>query len=56
MKQLNARAASRHQPTRVQVILAAAWLILSLAIGGALAADPVSGDAAAAPVTDTARP
>ena len=54
--QLNARVVARHQPTRLQVGLAAAWLILSLAIGGAIAADPAPGTTTAAPVTDTARP
>lgn len=31
--------ATVHRPNRVLVVLAAAWMILSLAIGGAMAAD-----------------
>ena len=54
--QLNARIAARRQPNRLQVILAAAWMIVSLVIGGVIAADPVSEDTSAAPITDTARP
>jgi hypothetical protein len=54
--QLNARVAARHEPSRLQIVLAAAWMILSLAIGGVIATDPVSQDTSAAPVTDSARP
>ncbi len=35
----NVRAAARNRPNRVLIALAAAWLILSLAIGGAVHAD-----------------
>ena len=35
----NIRAATRTRPSRVLVALAAAWMILSLAIGGAVNAD-----------------
>jgi hypothetical protein len=38
--QPNARVAARRRPGRVQVLLAAAWLIASLAIGGMLGAQP----------------
>ena len=44
----NVRAAARTRPNRVLIALAAAWMILSLAIGGAVNAD-ASADAAAAP-------
>jgi len=45
---LKARAAARSRPNRGLVALAAAWMILSLAIGGAVHADS-STDAASAP-------
>jgi hypothetical protein len=35
----NVRAATRSRPNRVLIALAAAWMILSLAIGGAVHAD-----------------
>jgi len=35
----NVRAATRSRPSRVLIALAAAWMILSLAIGGAVHAD-----------------
>ena len=35
----NAIAATRNRPNRVLVALAAAWMILSLAIGGAVTAE-----------------
>jgi hypothetical protein len=35
----NVRAAARNRPNRVLIALAAAWLILSLAIGGAVHAE-----------------
>jgi hypothetical protein len=38
--QPNARVAARRRPTRIQVVLAAAWLIVSLAIGGMMGAQP----------------
>ena len=44
----NIRAAARSRPNRVLIALAAAWMILSLAIGGAVQAD-ASAEAAPAP-------
>ena len=44
----NVRAAARTRPNRVLIALAAAWMILSLAIGGAANAD-ASADAAPRP-------
>ena len=44
----NVRAAARTRPNRLLIALAAAWMILSLAIGGAVHAD-ASADAAPAP-------
>ena len=44
----NVRAATRNRPSRLLIALAAAWMILSLAIGGAVQAD-ASADAAPAP-------
>lgn len=53
--QPTARAAVRSRPNRVFVALAAAWMILSLAIGGAVQAD-ASAEAAPAPaVADTSQ-
>lgn len=40
--QSNARVAVRRRPSRIQMALAAAWLIASLAIGGMMAAQPAS--------------
>lgn len=45
----NMRAAARTRPNRVLIALAAAWMILSLAIGGAVHADgSAAGDPAPA--------
>ena len=44
----NARAAARARPNRVLIALAAAWMILSLFIGGAVHAD-ARADASPAP-------
>lgn len=41
---------------RVLIALAAAWMILSLAIGGAVGAGTPTDDAGAAPVTVTVQP
>jgi hypothetical protein len=45
--------ASADRPSRVLIALAAAWMILSLAIGGAVSAETSSGAAAPAPITST---
>jgi hypothetical protein len=44
----NARAAARHRPSRLQVALAALWMVVSLAIGGVVGAQS-SVDAAGTP-------
>jgi hypothetical protein len=44
----NLRAAARTRPNRLLIALAAAWMILSLAVGGAVKAD-ARADAAPAP-------
>lgn len=48
--------ASATRSNRIFIGLAAAWMILSLAIGGAVAADSNGPQAAPAPITDTAQP
>ncbi len=45
------RATTATRPSRIAIILAAAWMILSIAIGSALAADPQSDSNVPAPVT-----
>jgi len=51
--QPNARVAARRRPSRIQVALAATWLIASLAIGGMMGAQ--SGpDASRASTVSTA--
>jgi hypothetical protein len=40
-----AATATTGRPNRILIALAAAWMILSLAVGGMLAADPSTGDA-----------
>jgi hypothetical protein len=46
-------AATATRPNRVLIALAAAWMILSLGIGGALSAETAPGAAAPAPITST---
>lgn len=53
MKSTTATAA---RPNRVLIALAAAWMILSLAIGGAVSAETEADGAAPAPVTGTIEP
>ena len=48
--------AAATRPNRILIALAAAWMILSLAIGGAHSADSDSQAAAPAPITRTAQP
>jgi len=48
--------ATADRPNRVLIALAAAWMILSLAIGGAVSAEPNADGAAPAPVTGTREP
>jgi hypothetical protein len=44
----NARAAARHRPSRLQVVLAAIWMFVSLALGGVVGAQS-SADTAGTP-------
>jgi hypothetical protein len=48
----HARVAARRGPTRLQVTLAATWMILSLLIGGALSAQ-AQGEGASLPSSVT---
>lgn len=51
----NVRSATASRPNRVLIALAAAWMILSLAIGGAVHGD-TSAEAPAAPaIADSTR-
>ena len=50
-----ARSAARSRPNRLLIALAAAWMILSLAIGGAVQADAGSEIRTAPAVADSAR-
>lgn len=55
MNRRNVRTATAQQrPNRLLVALAAAWMILSLAIGGAVAAESPDEATAPAPITGTA--
>lgn len=51
----NARSAARSRPNRLLIALAAAWMILSLAIGGAVQADGGSEIRTAPAVADSAQ-
>lgn len=44
------------RPNRVLVALAAAWIVLSFAIGGAVSADDSAPESAATSITGTAQP
>lgn len=46
-------AAAEIRPNRLLIGLAAAWMILSLAIGGAVSADSSTENAAPAPIIGT---
>lgn len=52
----NAVAAVRYRPNRVQVVLATAWMILSLAIGGAVTAESRAEVTLPAGTSTTAQP
>ncbi len=45
---------SARRPSRLLIALAALWMILSLALGGALNAERASGDSSQASITRTA--
>ena len=46
-------AAAENRPNRLLIALAAAWMILSLAIGGAVSAESSTDAAAPAPIIGT---
>jgi hypothetical protein len=48
--------ATATRPNRILIALAAAWMILSLAIGGAVSAGSNGSQSAPAPITETAQP
>ncbi len=48
-----AATASKSRPNRLLVALAAAWMILSLAIGGAVSGESSAGAGQPAPITST---
>ena len=48
--------ATATRPNRILIALAAAWMVLSLAIGGAVSADSDPQQAAPAPINGTAQP
>jgi hypothetical protein len=52
--QPNARVAARHQPSRLQLVLAAAWLIASIAIGTMVGIEPSTGPAVVPPISGAA--
>jgi hypothetical protein len=54
--QARTATATRSRPNRVLVALAAAWMILSLAIGGAVNAETQSQSRADTTVTSAAQP
>jgi len=53
--QPNKRAATASRPNRVLIALAAAWMILSLAIGGAVQADSIAQADSAPAVADSSQ-
>ena len=54
---LNARAAARHRPSRLQLALAAIWLMASLGIGGIVGAQSSPDTAGTAPsISRTGQP
>lgn len=54
MNRPNTKAASAERPNRLHVVLAAAWLILSLAIGGALWSGSPAQASSPSQLTETA--
>ena len=52
----NVQVAARRRPSRLQVALAAAWLVLSLAVGGAVSARSAPDAASTIDITRTATP
>ena len=54
--QPNARVARRHRLSRLQVALAAAWMIVSLAIGGMVGAQSAADSGASTTISRTTQP
>ncbi len=52
----NARVAARHRPSRLQVALAAIWMIVSLALGGMVGAQSATDSGTSSTITRTAQP
>ena len=53
----NARAAARHRPSRLQLALAAIWMIVSLGIGGVVGAQSSADTSVTAPsISRTTQP
>lgn len=57
MKPTTAALPAAHRPNRILVMLAVAWMILSLAIGGAMAAEtPSSANSQVNTITSVTQP
>lgn len=54
--QPNARVAGRHRPSRLQVALAAIWMIVSLAIGGMVSAQSGTDSGTSSTISRTTQP
>ena len=52
----NARVALRHRPSRLQVALAAIWMVISLAIGGMVGAQSGTDSGTSSTINRTAQP
>ena len=52
----NTRIVARHRPSRLQVALAAIWMIVSLAIGGMVSAQSGTDSGASSTISRTAQP
>ena len=52
----NARVAARRRPSKLQVTLAAIWMIVSLVIGGMVGAQSASDSGTSSTITRTAQP
>ena len=54
--QPNAAVAARHGPTRLQVVLATVWMIVSLAVGGIVGAQSGTDVGTSSTISRTAQP
>jgi len=54
--QPNVSVAPRHRPSRLQVALAAIWMIVSLAVGGMVGAQSAADGGTSSTITRTAQP